>query len=234
MQLQDDYFAAYRTLKLTRDAGGVLVVEFHTKGGPFRFTAQGYTELVDAFYRIARDRENKIAFRQEDAGSSFDLMAGKMTQGSGAKRIVIFDRSCFFCIAEAGRSFRLPSAIIGRPSSTKASDLIFERRPAAFQDNVEVVRPTIARRCKQKLDRIIAEGGWSRHEEAYRQSRRRVRVIRCVGVAGSYKWSGRPLRREFFLLSLSIAVRCMEQKFSQASCRQGSRSVTPAASAGIY
>ena len=39
MQLRDDYFAAYRSLKLTRDAGGVLVVEFHTKGGPFRFTA---------------------------------------------------------------------------------------------------------------------------------------------------------------------------------------------------
>ena len=58
MQLQDDYFAAYRTLKLTRAAGGVLGVEFHTKGGPLRFTAQGYTELVDAFYRIApRSRE---------------------------------------------------------------------------------------------------------------------------------------------------------------------------------
>ena len=57
IHLQDDYFAAYRSLKLTRDAGGVLVVEFHTKGGPFRFTAQGYTELVDAFYRIAQDRE---------------------------------------------------------------------------------------------------------------------------------------------------------------------------------
>jgi hypothetical protein len=33
MQLQDDYFAAYRSLKLTRDADGVLVVEFHGKGG---------------------------------------------------------------------------------------------------------------------------------------------------------------------------------------------------------
>ena len=29
MQLQDDYFAAYRSLKLTRDADGVLVVEDH-------------------------------------------------------------------------------------------------------------------------------------------------------------------------------------------------------------
>src|SRR3989442_3008516 len=60
MQLQDDYFAAYRSLKLTRDADGVLVVEFHSKGGPFIFTAQDHTEFVDAFYRIAQDRENKI------------------------------------------------------------------------------------------------------------------------------------------------------------------------------
>src|SRR5712672_4337694 len=60
MQLQNDYLAAYRSLKLTRDADGVLVVEFHSKGGPFTFTAQDHTEFVDAFYRIAQDRENKI------------------------------------------------------------------------------------------------------------------------------------------------------------------------------
>src|SRR5439155_8285848 len=60
MQLQDDYFAAYRSLRLTRDADGSLVVEFHGNGGPFRFTAQDHTEFVDAFYRIAQDRENKI------------------------------------------------------------------------------------------------------------------------------------------------------------------------------
>src|SRR5712672_629021 len=60
MQLQNDYFAAYRSVKLTRDANGVLVVEFHSNGGPFRFTAQDHTQLVDAFYRIAQDRANKI------------------------------------------------------------------------------------------------------------------------------------------------------------------------------
>jgi enoyl-CoA hydratase/carnithine racemase len=60
MQLQDNYFAGYRSLKLTRDANGVLVVEFHTKGGPFTFSAQDHTEFVDAFYRIAQDRANKI------------------------------------------------------------------------------------------------------------------------------------------------------------------------------
>src|SRR5947208_15603151 len=60
MQLQNDYLAAYRSLKLTRDSEGVLLAEFHSNGGPFRFTAQDHTEFVDAFYRIAQDRGNKI------------------------------------------------------------------------------------------------------------------------------------------------------------------------------
>ena len=57
---QPAYFTAYRSLRLSRDAQGVLVVEFHTKGGPLTFTAQDHTEFVDAFYRISQDRENKI------------------------------------------------------------------------------------------------------------------------------------------------------------------------------
>jgi enoyl-CoA hydratase/carnithine racemase len=57
---QPAYFAAYRSVKLTRDAQGVLVVEFHSKGGPLTFTAPDHTDFVDAFYRISQDRENKI------------------------------------------------------------------------------------------------------------------------------------------------------------------------------
>src|SRR5467141_4735196 len=55
-----DYFNAYHNLKVTRDANGVLVAEFHSNDGPFTFTAQDHTEFVDAFYRIAQDRANKI------------------------------------------------------------------------------------------------------------------------------------------------------------------------------
>ena len=58
--LKANYFDAYRSLKLTRGATGLLVPEFHSKVGPFIFTAQDHTELVDAFYRIAQDRANKI------------------------------------------------------------------------------------------------------------------------------------------------------------------------------
>ena len=58
--LRDNYFTAYNSLKLTRDADGVLTVTFHSNDGPFTFTAQDHTEFVDAFYRIAQDRGNKI------------------------------------------------------------------------------------------------------------------------------------------------------------------------------
>jgi len=54
------YFTAYRSLKLNRDAPGVLVAEFHSNGGPLTFTAQDHTDFVEAFYRIAQDRANKI------------------------------------------------------------------------------------------------------------------------------------------------------------------------------
>ncbi|HTC63861.1 MAG TPA: hypothetical protein VK709_13540, partial [Candidatus Saccharimonadales bacterium] len=60
MQNQNNYFDAYRNLKLTRDAKGVLVAEFHSNGGPFIMSAPAHTEFVDAFYRIGQDRANQI------------------------------------------------------------------------------------------------------------------------------------------------------------------------------
>lgn len=57
---ENAYFAHYPSLKLTRDPQGVLVVQFHSNGGPLTFTAQDHTDFVDAFYRIAQDRANKV------------------------------------------------------------------------------------------------------------------------------------------------------------------------------
>jgi enoyl-CoA hydratase/carnithine racemase len=71
--LNANYFDAYRSLKLTRDATGVLVAEFHSKGGPFIFTAQDHTDFVDAFYRIAQDRANKIVIL---TGGGGDFITG--------------------------------------------------------------------------------------------------------------------------------------------------------------
>jgi len=60
MQTQSSYFTAYHNLNLTRDDKGVLIAEFHSNGGPFIMSAPAHTEFVDAFYRIAQDRANKI------------------------------------------------------------------------------------------------------------------------------------------------------------------------------
>src|SRR5260370_13728293 len=85
-EVKANYFDAYRSLKLTRDATGVLVTEFHSKGGPFTFTAQDHTEFVDAFYRIAQDRATKIV----------------ILTGAGGDFIPAIDFSSFGNVADPG------------------------------------------------------------------------------------------------------------------------------------
>jgi enoyl-CoA hydratase/carnithine racemase len=84
--IQSDYFKAYSSLKMTRDARGVLVVEFHTKGGPLTFTARDHTDFVDAFYRIAQDRANAIV----------------IFTGTGGHFIPAIDFSSFGNVADPG------------------------------------------------------------------------------------------------------------------------------------
>jgi enoyl-CoA hydratase/carnithine racemase len=57
-----------------------------TAGGRFRFTAQDHTEFVDAFYRIAQDRENKIV----------------IPTGAGGEFIPEIDFSSFGDVADPG------------------------------------------------------------------------------------------------------------------------------------
>jgi enoyl-CoA hydratase/carnithine racemase len=83
---QPNYFTAYPSLRLTRDAQGVLVVEFHSKSGPFIMSAQAHTEFVDAFYRIAQDRANKIV----------------ILTGAGGEFITDVDWSSFGDVADPG------------------------------------------------------------------------------------------------------------------------------------
>jgi len=59
MQLQYDYFAAYRSLKLTRDSEGVLVAEFHSNGDPSpspRKTIQNLWTPFTGSSKIARTK----------------------------------------------------------------------------------------------------------------------------------------------------------------------------------
>ena len=83
---QPAYFTAYRSLKLTRDSEGVLVLEFHRDGGSFIMTAPSHTEFVDAFYRIGQDRANKIV----------------ILTGAGGEFITDVDWSSFGDVADPG------------------------------------------------------------------------------------------------------------------------------------
>jgi enoyl-CoA hydratase/carnithine racemase len=84
--MNPNYFEAYPSLKMTRDAQGVLVVEFHTQGEPLTFTAQDHTDFVDAFYRISQDRANKIV----------------ILTGTGGQFIPGIDFSSFGNVADPG------------------------------------------------------------------------------------------------------------------------------------
>jgi enoyl-CoA hydratase/carnithine racemase len=70
---KDSYFETYHSLKLTRDSRGILLVEFHSNGGPLTFTAQDHTDFVDAFYRISQDRANKVVIL---SGAGGDFIPG--------------------------------------------------------------------------------------------------------------------------------------------------------------
>jgi len=67
------YFVAFPSLKMSRDADGVLIVTFHTNGGALTFTARDHTDFVEAFYRISQDRGNKIVIL---TGGGKDFIAG--------------------------------------------------------------------------------------------------------------------------------------------------------------
>jgi enoyl-CoA hydratase/carnithine racemase len=83
---EPSYFTAYRSVKLARDAQGVLVVEFHSNGGPLTFSAPDHTDFVEAFYRISQDRENKIV----------------ILTGTGGEFIPGIDFSSFGNVADPG------------------------------------------------------------------------------------------------------------------------------------
>lgn len=81
-----DYLTAYRHLKMIRHGNGVLIAEFHSDDGPLVMSAQAHTEFVDAFYRIAQDRANKIV----------------ILTGAGGEFIIDVDWPSFGDVADPG------------------------------------------------------------------------------------------------------------------------------------
>ncbi len=91
------YFDKYENLAFTRDDDGVLVLRFHTKGGPIVFTGQTHEDFPAALDELSLDKNNKAlvitgtgeSFMEEIDGPSlgeiFKPAAWEKTRTEGAK-----------------------------------------------------------------------------------------------------------------------------------------------------
>jgi enoyl-CoA hydratase/carnithine racemase len=55
-----DYFERYENFALTRSGSGVLMLRFHTAGGPVTFTGTTHSDFPRVLEDIAFDRGNKV------------------------------------------------------------------------------------------------------------------------------------------------------------------------------
>lgn len=91
------YFDKYKNLAFTRDDDGVLVLRFHTDGGPIVFTGQTHEDLPAALEELSLDSDNKAlvitgtgdTFMDQIDGPSlgeiFKPLAWEKTRTEGAK-----------------------------------------------------------------------------------------------------------------------------------------------------
>jgi enoyl-CoA hydratase/carnithine racemase len=91
------YFHDYENLAFSRDESGVLVLRFHTGGGPIVFTGQTHQDLPVALEQLSLDKDNKAlvitgtghAFMDQIDGPSlgeiFKPAVWEKTRAEGAK-----------------------------------------------------------------------------------------------------------------------------------------------------
>jgi enoyl-CoA hydratase/carnithine racemase len=105
------YFDKYENLSFSRDADGVLVLRFHTKGGPITFTGKTHEDFPAALEEIALDKDNK-ALVLTGTGDTF------MSEIDGASLGEIFKPAVWEKIRVEGakvlqRLLELPMPVVG-------------------------------------------------------------------------------------------------------------------------
>jgi enoyl-CoA hydratase/carnithine racemase len=70
------YFDKYENLAFTRDDAGVLVMRFHTDGGPIVFTGRTHEDLPAALEDVSLDRDNKALVLTGTGDSFMDQIDG--------------------------------------------------------------------------------------------------------------------------------------------------------------
>ena len=70
------YFDEYKNIAFSRDEDGVLLMRFHTDGGPILFTGQTHQDLPEVLEQIALDRQNKALVLTGTGDSLMDHIDG--------------------------------------------------------------------------------------------------------------------------------------------------------------
>jgi len=70
------YFEKYENLAFSRGADGVLVLRFHTNGGPVVFTGQTHTNFTAVLEELSLDRDNKALVITGTGDSFMDQIDG--------------------------------------------------------------------------------------------------------------------------------------------------------------
>jgi enoyl-CoA hydratase/carnithine racemase len=71
-----DYFDKYENFAFSRDVDGVLVLRFHTDGGPIVFTGQTHQDFPGALEELSLDRDNKALVITGTGDSFMDQIDG--------------------------------------------------------------------------------------------------------------------------------------------------------------
>ena len=70
------YFERYENLAFNRDDAGVLVLRFHTKGGPVVFTGQTHSDFTEVLEELSLDRDNSALVITGTGDSFMDQIDG--------------------------------------------------------------------------------------------------------------------------------------------------------------
>lgn len=70
------YFEKFQNIALSRDEDGVLLMRFHTDGGPIVFTGQTHQDLPEVLEEISLDAENKALVLTGTGDSFMDQIDG--------------------------------------------------------------------------------------------------------------------------------------------------------------
>jgi enoyl-CoA hydratase/carnithine racemase len=133
------YRERYENVALSRDDDGVLLMRFHTRGGPLVWSALAHEELGYCFADVGADRDNKVVV-MAGTGASWceDIDAGSFRLGTAGEWDLVFNEGRRLLNNLLDIEVPVISAINGpariHPEIPVMSDIVIASDTALFQD----------------------------------------------------------------------------------------------------